>query len=122
MIFDGSQAQLCRLVRTGTEGHVRLDPDQQLAVDHINIRPRRRDHEAADLRRLPMLFPLRQPIRILDRLSFDVADVLVRKSVTFQRVVKLILKLFLVGRFSEITDDGGRFAAFLAQVIYLGAQ
>src|SRR5207237_2112138 len=67
---DSVKTKLCGLVRPGTKRHLWLYPNDEL-VDRFYIYPRRGDNEPPDLGRLPVLFPLGEPVTFFDGAGLD---------------------------------------------------
>ena len=57
-------------MRSSAERHIRLDADDNFFI-LIYILPWRSDHKFTDNRRLPVLLPFGEPIRLLDDASPD---------------------------------------------------
>src|SRR4029079_10215380 len=104
----------------GPKGHIRLDPDQTLPVKGFEFRPRRSDHKTSYRRGLPMLFPFREPVRVLDPSPLSIPDVLIRKAEALHYVMKFVLEGFLIGRLRKITDHGSGLGRRFSEMIYLG--
>src|SRR5436190_23523812 len=89
------------------ECHVRLDTDDDL-VGGSYFGPRRSDDEFSDGSRLPVLFPLGEPVGVEHYARLERNDRIRGLAVNAQRVVQYILQIGFIGRQFKITDDAYR--------------
>src|SRR5689334_11425614 len=90
ILLNRRETQTRCFVGPGTESHSRLDANHAVAVRILDVGPRWRDDEPPDLHRLPILFPLLEPIPLLNLAHVHLAHRRRRQLINPERLEELL--------------------------------